>query len=141
MAEEIRAFRDRMVELQLKSFNQYRLFEAFQSIAVTVQNIVILLTLAGYYMAGRLDIADFSLCFSAVTLLSSTLSKVTDQMFELGQRLLACSDFSKVVDIGKRSGYADRERKEACSGPETESGNDLSKDMYHDMGMKPEKYM
>ena len=121
MAGKISAFRDRMVELQLKSFHQYRLFEAFQSIAVAVQNIVILLALAGYYMAGRLDIADFSLYFSAVTLLSSTLSKVADQMFDLGQKLLACSDFNKVVDMGKQSECTDGERKGACSGPETDA--------------------
>ena len=109
MAGKISDFRDRMVELQLQSFRQYRLFEAFLSIASALQNMVILLVLAGYYMEGRLSIADFSLYFSAVTLLSATLSRVTDQMLELGQRLLACSDFDKVADMGNDIGEKSEE--------------------------------
>lgn len=138
MAGKISAFRDRMVELQLKAFHQYRLFEAFQSIAAAVQNIVILLALAGYYMAGRLDIADFTLYFSAVTLLSSTLSKVTDQMFDLGQKLLACSDFNKVADMGKRSERGEGERKGACGGLGMRPRKNLCKDICDDAGMRIE---
>lgn len=100
MNGKISAFRDKMVELQLRSFSQYRLFEAFQSLAFAVQNILILLVLADYYRKGNLSIADFSLYFSAVTLLSATLLKVTDQMFDFGQKLLSCGDFECILQTG-----------------------------------------
>lgn len=51
-------------------------------------------------MEGRLSIADFSLYFSSVTLLSSTLSGVTDQMFSFSRKLLYCGDFNKIVGQG-----------------------------------------
>ena len=97
---KISAFRDRMVSIQLRSFRRYNLFEALQMLAVAVQNLLILFTLSGYYMEGRLSIADFSLYFSSVTLLSSTLSGVTDQMFSFSRKLLYCSDFNKIVGQG-----------------------------------------
>lgn len=112
LSGKIRAFRERMVELQMKSFHQYRLFEAIQSVAVAIQNVCILLALAGYYMAGSLSIADFSLYFSAVTLLSSKLSEITDQMLGFSQKLLSCRDFNKVSRMEKKADNADREKDE-----------------------------
>lgn len=97
---KISAFRDRMVSIQLRSFRRYNLFEALQMLAVAVQNLLILFTLSGYYMEGRLSIADFSLYFSSVTLLSSTLSGVTDQMFSFSRKLRYCGDFNKIVGQG-----------------------------------------
>lgn len=104
LSGKIRSFRDRMVELQMKSFHLYRLFETLQSVAVAIQNVCILLVLAGYYMAGRLSIADFSLYFSAITLLSSKLSEITDQMLDFSQKLLSCRDFDKVSHMEKKAG-------------------------------------
>ena len=40
---KIRAFRDRMVSIQLRGFKQYNLFEVLQMLAVAMQNILILL--------------------------------------------------------------------------------------------------
>lgn len=112
---KISAFRDRMVSIQMRSFNRYNLFEALQLLAVAVQNILILLALSGYYREGRLNIADFTLYFSSITLLSSTLSGVTDQMFRFSQKLLYCGDFNRIVqrrDAEERSAMASSEGEE-----------------------------
>lgn len=114
---KIGAFRDRMVSIQLRSFRQYNLFEALQVVAVAVQNILILLALSGYYMDGRLSIADFTLCFSSITLLSSTLSGVTDQLFNFNQKLVYCGDFNRIVQSREGAG-------EGTAKPDPEEGEE-----------------
>lgn len=98
---KIKDFRDRMVSIQLRGFNQYNFFEALQIIAVAVQNIFILLVLSSYYIKGKISIADFSLYFSSVTLLSSTLSGMADHIFDFSQKLLYCGDFNKIIQMEK----------------------------------------
>ena len=105
---KITSFREQMLNIQFRAFNQYRLFEIFLLLAVAVQNLCILIALSRYYVSGRISIADFSLYFSAITLLSSTLSGITDQLVSFSQRLLNCSDYHKVVKMDYDS---DKEEK------------------------------
>ncbi len=113
---KIRAFRDRMVSIQLRTFHRYNLFEGLQMLAVALQNILILLALSGYYREGRLDIADFTLYFSAITLLSSTLSGVADQLFQFSQKLLYCGDFNRIAQPREdRYAVAEKESDDAAS--------------------------
>ena len=113
---KIRAFRDRMVSIQLRTFHRYNLFEGLQMLAVALQNILILLALSGYYREGRLDIADFTLYFSAITLLSSTLSGVADQLFQFSQKLLYCGDFNRIAQPREdRYAAAEKESDDAAS--------------------------
>lgn len=96
---KITAFRERMLEIQFMAFGRYRLFEALQLTAVAVQNVCILMVLAGYYIEGSISIGDFSLYFSAITLLTTTLSRVTDELLSFNQKLLYCGDYNKVVGM------------------------------------------
>lgn len=118
--DKISVFRDRMVSIQMRVFAQHNLFEVLQMVAVAIQNVCILLVLAGFYLAGELSVADFSLYFSAITLLSSTLSGVTDQVLSFSQKLLSCSDYHKVADMG-------RKQEETDQGTKNSVGSDFGK--------------
>lgn len=97
--KKITDFRECMLEIQFKSFKQYRIFEIIQLIVIAMQNVLILVSLANCYMTETISIADFSLYFSSVTLLSITLSNITDQIINFSQKLLNCSDYNKIVNI------------------------------------------
>lgn len=102
--KKITDFRECMLKIQFKSFKQYRIFEIVQLLAVALQNVCVLIILADYYMAGTISIADFSLYFSAITVLSLTLSNITEQIIIFSQKLLNCSDYNKVVNVEYSAG-------------------------------------
>ena len=115
---KITSFRERMLEIQFRAFGRYRLFEALQLAAVGIQNVSILIILAGYYVEGSISIGDFTLYFSAITLLSTTLSRVTDELLSFSQKLLYCGDYNKVVGMeqNREKAYGWDKEQNQCKG-------------------------
>lgn len=97
---KIRAYRDEMLELQYSDFKLYALFDIVLSVVMAAQTFGILWILSAQYIGGAITIADFTMYFSAVTVISASLSKVIEKIGEYNRMRLYLSDFDSVSAAG-----------------------------------------
>lgn len=97
---KIHAYRDEMLGLQYSDFKLYALFDIVLSVVMAVQTFCILWLLSSRYIGGVITIADFTMYFSAVTVISASLSKVIEKIGEYNRMRLSMSDFDSVSAAG-----------------------------------------
>lgn len=97
---KIHAYRDEMLGLQYADFRRYALFEILMSVAVAAQTFFMLWILSAQYIGGGITIADFTMYFSAVTVISVSLSNVLDKLGEYNRMQLTLSDFCGISKAG-----------------------------------------
>lgn len=97
---KIHAYRDEMLGLQYSDFRRYALFDIVLSVVMTVQTFCILWLLSSRYIGGTITIADFTMYFSAVTVISASLSKVIEKTGEYNRMRLSMSDFDSINTAG-----------------------------------------
>lgn len=93
---KIHAYRDEMVSMQYGDFKRYALSEILLSVAMAVQTFFMLWILSAQYIAGAITIADFTMYFSAVTVISASLSKVIEKSGEYNRMRISVSDFESI---------------------------------------------
>ncbi len=104
---KIHAYRDEMLGLQYADFRRYAVFDILLAVIMSLQTFCMLWILSLQYIGGAISIADFTMCFSAVTVISSSLSKVIEKLGEYNRMRLYMSDFDSIsMD---RDGGADKE--------------------------------
>lgn len=97
---KIHAYRDEMLGLQYSDFGRYALFDIVLSVVMAAQTFGMLWILSSQYIDGRITIADFTLYFSAVTVISASLSKVIEKIGEYNRMRLSMSDFDSINTAG-----------------------------------------
>lgn len=97
--DKTKAYRNKMVNMNYEEFRRHTLYSIITAIIVAVQSFVILLVLSGRYIDGVISIADFTMYFTAVTTLTSSLSSITEQLGEYNQQILNTSDYKKFMDM------------------------------------------
>lgn len=97
---KIHAYRDEMLGLQYSDFRRYALFDIMLSVVMAAQTFGMLWILSSQYIDGRITIADFTLYFSAVTVISASLSKVIEKIGEYNRMRLSMSDFDSINTAG-----------------------------------------
>lgn len=97
---KIHAYRDEMLGLQYSDFKLYALFDIVLSVVMAAQTFCILWILSSRYIGGAITIADFTMYFSAVTVISASLSKVIEKIGEYNRMRLSMSDFDSVSAAG-----------------------------------------
>ncbi len=98
---KIHAYRDEMLGLQYADFRRYALFEILMSVAVAAQTFFMLWILSAQYIGGGITIAGFTMYFSAVTVISVSLSNVLDKLGEYNRMQLTLSDFRGISEAGR----------------------------------------
>ncbi len=98
---KIHGYREEMLGLQYGDFKRYALFEILLSVAMTIQTFCILWLLSLGYIDGAITIADFTMYFSAVTVISSSLSNVIEKAGEYNRMRLSMSDFDSISTMGE----------------------------------------
>ena len=93
---KIHAYRDEMLGLQYSDFKHYALFDIVLSVVMAAQTFCMLWLLSAQYIAGEITIADFTMYFSAVTVISASLSKVIEKIGEYNRMRLSMSDFDSI---------------------------------------------
>lgn len=101
---KIKCYRQRLLFLQYQDFNRSALFEVISAVILSLQSLVILVSLAKRVMDGIIGIADFTMYFSAVTVLTVTLSSVVSLIGDYNRRQLAVYDFDELSAGALESG-------------------------------------
>lgn len=96
--EKIRSYREKMLRMQYGDFGRSALFECISAVIVAVQSFVILTVLSSRVIDGDIGIADFTMYFSAVTVLTATLSSIIGEIGEYNRQQLYLSDFDALSD-------------------------------------------
>ncbi len=115
--DKIKDFRDTMVNIQVRGFKLYSAFESAGVVIGAVQNAFILIKLAGYCVRKVITIADLTMNFNAISVLTDSLTTVVEQVMELNTQIVNIRDYTKlfVDDEG-----ADTDKKCEISGPLSE---------------------
>ena len=92
--QKVRAYRNEMLMYQYKDFRVYALFDILATLLMAGQTIVVLLSLTKRVTMGMLSIADFTLYFSAIVTISSTLAGIITKSGEYSQYKMGFGDFS-----------------------------------------------
>ncbi len=97
--KKVRAFRGEMLTMQYKDFARYALFDAVTAIAITLQSFVVMLVLTNRYNTAEISIATFTMVFSAVLSLTSTLSLLGEQVNRHKQKAIVASDYLDLLAL------------------------------------------
>ncbi|NLK76098.1 MAG: ABC transporter ATP-binding protein [Clostridiales bacterium] len=94
---KITAWRNEMVELQYADYGLYTLIQILSAAMTTIQSFVVLWILTGRYIEKVINIADFTMYYSAITTISTSLSSITSQISEYNRQILNFNDFEKII--------------------------------------------
>ena len=94
---KISGYRGKMLRMQYGDFGRGALFECISAVIMAVQSFVILAVLSSRVIDGFIGIADFTMYFSAVTVLTSTLSAIVGEIGEYNRQQLYLSDFDALA--------------------------------------------
>ena len=97
---KIHRYRDEMLRLQYGDFRRYALFDVLLSAVMAGQTFCMLWILSAQYIGGSITIADFTMYFSAVTVISASLSNVIEKIGEYNRMRLYLSDFDSIGAAG-----------------------------------------
>ena len=97
LMKKIVKWRGEMVGLQYKDYGLYTFLQILSALVTTIQSFIILWILANRYSLGVINIADFTMYFNAVTVLTISISNITSKIGEYNQQVLNLSDFDKVI--------------------------------------------
>lgn len=96
---KIKVYRNQMVNLQYIDFKNTALFDTISALAIALQSFIVLFLLSANYMEGHISIADFTMIFTAVTTLTSSLSVFSEQIGFLKKQMMTVSDYNKLVSM------------------------------------------
>ncbi len=102
---KISGYREKMLRMQYGDFGRGALFECISAVIMAVQSFVILAVLSSRVIDGFIGIADFTMYFSAVTVLISTLSAIVGEIGEYNRQQLYLSDFDALAGDGDKKHY------------------------------------
>ncbi len=95
-------YRGEMLRIQYREFRQYAIFESIMAVLMAVQSLVVLLLLGENYIDRTITIADFTMYFSAVTTLTTSLHAFTQQIRRYNEQVLNFIDYRKLLELLSR---------------------------------------
>lgn len=109
--KKIKVYRDVMLKLQYGDFKKHAFFECINATVLAIQSFVILLNLALRVMDNTLNLADFTLYFSAVVTLTVSLSEIIGSIGEFNRLLLSLSSFKTFQKKQEVGSYQDANKE------------------------------
>lgn len=110
--------RGEMVRMQLRDFRMNALFGGVMSLLMAAQSAAVLVMLTHSYLAGEITVAEFTMHFHTVTVLSSALMNLTQQLRRYSEQVLNFTDYQKLADL--RAQLRGKEDSRAVSDSGTE---------------------
>ena len=99
---KISGYREKMLRMQYGDFGRSAAFECISAVIMAVQSFVILAVLSSRVIDGDIGIADFTMYFSAVTVLTATLAAIVGEIGEYNRQQLYLSDFDALAGAKKQ---------------------------------------
>ncbi len=111
-------YRNEMLRYQYEDFNKYAMFDIISVVVFAIQSLLILGRLSWSVVEGRIDIADFTMYYAAVTSLTETFTHIISKYGEFGTIKLNYDAFETIrqkraTDNGDESGH--QELETVCS--------------------------
>ena len=97
--DKMKHYRGNMVKMQYKDFKLYSGFEIVLSLLTAVQSFVVLFVLVGKYSRGQITVANFTLYFSTIVLLTSSLSLLSTQIGNYSRQMLSVRDLERLKSV------------------------------------------
>ena len=97
--DKMKHYRGNMVKMQYKDFKLYSGFEIVLSLLTAVQSFVVLFVLVGKYSRGQITVANFTLFFSTIVLLTSSLSLLSTQIGNYSRQMLSVRDLERLKSV------------------------------------------
>lgn len=95
--EKNKIYRNRMVTHQFRAFRLYAFFQIIFAILLAIQSFIILWLLGTKYLAGTIQIADFTMYFTAVTTLSVSLTGLAEEIERYSLNVLDAVNYKKML--------------------------------------------
>ena len=95
---KVKGARNRMLKLQYEDFRKYAVFEIISAVIAALQSLVVLIILAIRTTNGTTSIADFTMYFSAVTVLTEKLSGMVESIGEYNRIQLSVDDYDMLLN-------------------------------------------
>jgi len=101
--QKVKGFRNRMVALQYKEFSRNLIFDSINAVLFAISSFYILWSLSNYYIDDVISIADFTLYFSTITAMSTTLGTITDLVAQYNKQLKKAADFGRLKKLSEKN--------------------------------------
>lgn len=95
---KVKRYRNEMVQSQYVDFKRQAMFDILTTILVAFQSLIVLGMLSTRYLNNLISIADFTLYFTSVVSLTSTLSLLTENLGNYYQQVLNLTDLHHLLE-------------------------------------------
>ena len=101
--QKVAKYRNTMLGIEYKEYKRSALSGILMAVLVGVQTFLLLWILSKRYLDGVISIADFTMYFSAVTMLSAQLSSVSDKIGRYNRQALDIAEYNKLLTAVKEN--------------------------------------
>ena len=100
---KVKNFRQKMVKLQYKEFRRNLIFDSINAILFAISSFFILWLLSVYYLDNVISIADFTLYFTTISVLNTTLWTITDLIAQYHKQLEKAADYKNLKKLTEKN--------------------------------------
>ena len=100
---KVKNFRQKMVKLQYKEFRRNLIFDSINAILFAISSFFILWILSVYYLDNVISIADFTLYFTTISVLNTTLWTITDLIAQYHKQLEKAADYKNLKKLTEKN--------------------------------------
>lgn len=115
--QKVAKYRNTMLGIEYKEYKRSALSGILMAVLVGVQTFLLLWILSQRYIGGVISIADFTMYFSAVTMLSAQLSSVSDKIGRYNRQALDIAEYNKLLTAVKEN-YSEESSDESVPASE-----------------------
>ena len=116
---KVKNFRQKMVKLQYKEFRRNLIFDSINAILFAISSFFILWILSVYYLDNVISIADFTLYFTTISTLNTTLWRITDLIAQYHKQLEKAADYKNLKKLTEKNKENSLSNKIFCTPPST----------------------
>ncbi len=116
---KVKNFRQKMVKLQYKEFRRNLIFDSINAILFAISSFFILWILSVYYLDNVISIADFTLYFTTISTLNTTLWTITDLIAQYHKQLEKAADYKNLKKLTEKNKENSLSNKIFCTPPST----------------------
>ena len=115
--QKVAKYRNTMLGIEYKEYKRSALSGILMAVLVGVQTFLLIWILSKRYLDGVISIADFTMYFSAVTMLSAQLSSVSDKIGRYNRQALDIAEYNKLLTAVKEN-YSEESSDESVPASE-----------------------
>ncbi|NLZ36957.1 MAG: ABC transporter ATP-binding protein [Clostridiales bacterium] len=116
--KKVSKYRNTMLCIEYMEYKRTAFFNILLAVLVGIQTFLLLWILSKRYIGGIISIAEFTMYFSAVTMLSAQLSSVSDKIGKYNGQALDINEYNKLLIAVQATNYTEDNADGSCPAPE-----------------------